>query len=119
MGIAVHEMKESMPSVVVGHVVIPSEVSQDRQKASHIMSTLNMALLPPELLDTYDLPNNLKNDPNWEFHWKWTGKDPLENTSYKPVCDFLIRLDLIAEDVSGGQNCIDGLLYNSEIYTHR
>ena len=51
----------------MGHVVIPSVVSQDRQNARYVMNTLNMALLPPELPDTYDLPKNLKRDSNWIF----------------------------------------------------
>ncbi|CAB9526721.1 hypothetical protein SEMRO_1875_G303020.1 [Seminavis robusta] len=55
----------------------------------------------------------------WTFDWNWTGNNPLESTSYKPVSDFLSGLDLIAEDVSGGQNCINGRLYYSEIYTPR
>lgn len=43
----------------------------------------------------------------------------LERTSYEPVLNFLSRLGLYAEDVSEGQNCIDKLLYNSDIYTPR
>ena len=119
MGIAMHEMKESMPSVVVGHVVIPSRVSQDRGKATVVMNSLGMTLLPSELPDTYDLPKNLKKKGEWIFHWNWNGENPEESTSYEPVCRFLNGLDLIAEDVSGGQNCIERLLYNSEIYTPR
>jgi len=119
IGIALHEIKEAMPSVVVGHVITPSVASQSREVSSQLITSLNLALLPPELPDMYGLPDNMKDEGNWTFNWKWDGDNPLESTSYGPVCNFLQRLGLIAEDVSGGQKCVNRRLYNSEIYSLR
>ena len=43
----------------------------------------------------------------------------LERTAYAPVLHFLRGLGFNAQDVSEGQNCVDKLLYNSDIYTPR
>ena len=124
MSISIHGMQQVLPSVIVGHVVTPSTASRDRKVSSQIFEAVGLSLRPVEVDGTHSLPADLQRDTRWNFTWKWPtvlGQDDrlLEHAAYAPVLHFLRGLGLNAEDVSDGQNCIDKLLYNTDIYTPR
>mmetsp|Transcript_27119 Transcript_27119/g.38418 ORF Transcript_27119/g.38418 Transcript_27119/m.38418 type:complete len:384 (+) Transcript_27119:37-1188(+) len=123
MSISLHTMKEQFPSVLAGHMVTPSTASRNRQQSSSIFDAAGLALKPTEMDAEYVLPVEQQRKTEWFFSFSWpreAGDDKvLEKTSYAPVLNFLRRLDLHAEDVSGGANCVEKLLYNSDIYSRR
>ena len=123
MSLALHGIQETLPSVIVGHVVTPSTASRNRQVSTRILDAVGMSPFPDTEEEVYTLPAELQQTSAWKFSFKWPSisndDKMLERTSYEPVLNFLLRLGLYAEDVSEGQNCIDKLLYNSDIYTPR
>ncbi|KAL3911538.1 MAG: hypothetical protein SGILL_007242, partial [Bacillariaceae sp.] len=123
MSLSLHTIKETLPSVLSGHVVTPSTASRDRQRSASIFDAVGLALRPTEEEGEYILPVEQVTKTEWNFEFKWpqqSGDDRvLERTSYAPVLNFLRGLGLLAEDVSEGANCIEKLLYSSDIYSRR
>ncbi|CAB9530179.1 hypothetical protein (Partial), partial [Seminavis robusta] len=123
LGLSMHAMQEQLPSVIVGYVVTPSTASRERKVSAKIFEAVGLPLRPVEDSDEYSLPEALASDSRWKFSWAWSTNENddrvLERTSYAPVLQFLRSLDILAEDVSDGQHCIEKILYNSEIYTQR
>lgn len=121
--ISLHTIKETLPSVLSGHVVTPSTASRDRQRSASIFEAIGLALKPTEVDGEYVLPDEQQSKTEWKFDFNWPmqpgGDKVLERTSYAPVLKFLLGLDLLAEDVSEGANCVERLLYNSDVYSHR
>jgi hypothetical protein len=118
----VHGVRETLPSVLVGHVITPSQASRIPQVVSSIFDSLGLSLTPESTGVLYKLPDHC--DTEWNFTWVWpcnTGTDDrgLERQSYGPVKDYLSRLGLFCVDVSEGQFCVDKLLFNSDVYTKR
>ena len=111
MSFSLHTIKESLPSVLPGHVVTPSTASRDRQRSSSIFDAVGLALKPTEVEGEYVLSVEQQRKTEWNFSFNWprqTGDDKvLEKTSYAPVLDFLRGLGLLAEDVSEGANCVE------------
>ena len=123
LGLSIHAIQEQLPSVIVGHVITPSTASRDRQVSAKVFEAVGLPLRPAEDSGEYALPKPLANNRLWKFDFTWStnGNDDraLERTSYAPVLRFLRSLDILAEDVSEGQHCVEKILYNSEIYTPR
>jgi hypothetical protein len=118
----VHGVRETLPSVLVGHVLTPSQASRIPQVVSSVFDSLGLSLSPESTGVTYKLPDNCGDE--WNFDWKWpknAGGDDrgLERQSYGPVKDYLRKLDLFCVDVSEGQFCVDKLLFNADVYTRR
>lgn len=117
----VHGIREALPSVLVGHVISPSEASKKPQAVATVFDALGLELVPRNDGSTYHLPDTC--GPEWNFSWQWprdaTDDRILERQSYEPVCNFLKKIPLIGEDVSDGQNCVKGLLFNDNIFTCR
>eukprot|EP00523_Entomoneis_sp_CCMP467_P003480 CAMPEP_0168764528 /NCGR_PEP_ID=MMETSP0724-20121128/24918_1 /TAXON_ID=265536 /ORGANISM="Amphiprora sp., Strain CCMP467" /LENGTH=332 /DNA_ID=CAMNT_0008813751 /DNA_START=45 /DNA_END=1043 /DNA_ORIENTATION=+ len=102
MSISLHTIKETLPSVLSGHVVTPSTASRDRQRSASIFDAVGLALKPTELDGEYVLPVEHQNRTDWKFDFKWPVQSlddkVLERTSYAPVLKYLRGLDLLAED---------------------
>ena len=118
----VHGVRETLPSVLVGHVLTPSQASRLPQVVSSVFDSLGLTLTPERNEVTYKLPEECGDE--WKFNWKWpknaSGDDRgLERQSYAPVKDYLGKLGLFCVDVSEGQFCVDKLLFNEDIYTRR
>lgn len=123
VSLSLHSIKETLPSVISGHVVTPSTASRDRQRSASIFDAVGLALRPTEVDGEYHLPVEEQEKPEWNFDFNWPRQSVddkvLERTSYEPVLTFLRGLGLLAEDVSEGSNCVEKLLYNSDIYSPR
>ena len=123
LGLSIHAMQEQLPSVIVGHKITPSTASRDRQVSSKVFEAVGLPLRPAEDPGEYVLPEPLASNRLWKFSFTWSTNDNtdrvLERTSYAPVLRFLRSLNILAEDVSEGQHCVEKILYNSEIYTPR
>lgn len=126
MRLEIHAVRESMPSVLVGHVITPSGASRLPQVTSTVFDGLGLSLSPIRDPQSYTLPPGLP--PQWEFPWNWsmakakTGTVDdriLERESYQPVLRYLRGLDLYSEDVSEGQCCVEKILFNADVYTRR
>jgi hypothetical protein len=121
LSLQMHEIRETLPSVLVGHVISPSEASRKPGVVKTVFEALGLPLEPRNNRTTYELPATCGLE--WNFSWKWQRnvKDDriLERQSYEPVCNFLNRLCLFAENVSDGQNCVEGLLFNNDIFSQR
>ena len=123
MRLEIHGVRETLPSVLVGHVITPSQASRIPQVVSSVFDSLGLSLIPPRAaVEPYELPTSCGDE--WKFSWKWksgTNMDDrvLERTSYKPVENFLRGVGLFCVDVSEGQYCVEKLLYNSDVYTRR
>jgi hypothetical protein len=118
----VHGVRETLPSVLVGHVLTPSQASRIPQVVSSVFDSLGLSLSPESTGVTYKLPDNLGDE--WKFDWKWpknAGGDDrgLERQSYGPVKDYLGKLGLFCVDVSNGQFCVEKLLFNVDVFTKR
>eukprot|EP00523_Entomoneis_sp_CCMP467_P012556 CAMPEP_0168792526 /NCGR_PEP_ID=MMETSP0725-20121227/14568_1 /TAXON_ID=265536 /ORGANISM="Amphiprora sp., Strain CCMP467" /LENGTH=168 /DNA_ID=CAMNT_0008843179 /DNA_START=6 /DNA_END=509 /DNA_ORIENTATION=- len=115
--VEMHGIRETLPSVLVGHVISPSEASKKPGAVATVFDALGLHLAPRNNGTTYHLPARC--GPEWIFSWQWprsvTDDRILERQSYEPVCNFLKRLCLFGEDVSDGQNCVEGLLFNNDI----
>ena len=122
IGLEVHGIREALPRVLVGHVVSPSEASKKPQAVAALFDALGLGLAPRDDGSTYSLPDTC--GPEWNFSYQWpqhtaTDDRVLERQSYEPVCNFLKNVSLICANVSGGQDCVDGLLFNTDIFTCR
>ena len=118
----VHGVRETLPSVLVGRVLTPSQASRIPQVVSSVFDSLGLSLSPENTGKTYKLPDNCGD--KWKFDWKWpknAGGDDrgLERQSYGPVKDYLGKLVLFCVDVSEGQFCVEKLLFNADVYTRR
>ena len=118
----VHGVRETLPSVLVGHVLTPSQASRIPQVVSSVFDSLGLSLTPESCGTAYSLPDGCGDE--WSFNWKWPkislGDDKaVERQSYGPVIDYLRKLGLFCVDVSEGQFCVDKLLFNADVYTKR
>ena len=119
----VHGIREALPRVLVGHFISPSEASKKPQAVTTVFDALGLEITPRNDETTYHLPDTC--GPEWSFSYRWlrdtTTIDDrtLERESYEPVCKFLTNVSLICADVSNGQNCVEGLLFNANLFTRR
>ena len=122
MRLEIHGVRETLPSVLVGHVITPSQASRIPQVVSSVFDSLGLSLSPRAIGEQYELPTSCGDE--WKFAWNWksgTNMDDrvLERTSYKPVEQFLRGVGLFCVDISEGQYCVEKLLYNADVYTKR
>lgn len=122
MRLEIHGVRETLPSVLVGHVITPSAASRMPQVVSTVFDALGLSIDPFNNVNKYTAPDSL--GPKWKFSFKWLDNHThddriLERTSYEPVLSFLRGLQFLCEDVSEGQFCVEELLYNSDVYTCR
>ena len=122
MRLEIHGVRETLPSVLVGHVITPSQASRIPQVVSTVFDSLGLSLTPLVAAAQYQLPTSCGKE--WEFSWQWKSAASmddrvLERTSYKPVQKFLRRIGLFCLDVSEGQCCVEKLLFNADVYTKR
>mmetsp|Transcript_50330 Transcript_50330/g.75215 ORF Transcript_50330/g.75215 Transcript_50330/m.75215 type:complete len:142 (-) Transcript_50330:629-1054(-) len=115
----VHGVRETLPLVLVGRVLTPSQASRIPQVVSSVFDSLGFSRSPESTGVTYKLPEKCGNE--WKFDWKWpksSGGDDrgLERQSYDPVKAYLRKLGLFCVDVSEGQFCVDKLLFNADVY---
>ena len=118
----VHGVRETLPSVLVGHVLTPSQASRIPQVVSSVFDSLGLSHSPESTGVTYKLPDDCGDE--WKFNWKWpknAGGDDraLEGQSYGPAKEYLTKLGLFCVDVSEGQFCVEKFLFNAEVYTRR
>lgn len=120
----VHGVRETLPSVLIGHVLTPSQASRIPHVVSSVFDSLGLSLSPESNGATYKLPDECGGE--WKFNWKWPnisgGSDDdrvLERQSYGPVTDYLAKIGLISVDVSEGQFCVEKLLFNVDVYIKR
>jgi len=118
----VHGVRETLPSVLVGHVLTPSQASRIPQVVSSVFDSLGLSLSPESTGVIHKLPDNCGDE--WKFNWMWpknAGGDDrgLERQSYGPAKEYLRKLGLFCVDVSEGQFCVDKLLFNADVYTRR
>jgi len=123
MRLEIHGVRETLPSVLVGHVITPSQASRMPQIVSTVFDSLGLSLKPlATAAQLYQLPTSCGKE--WKFSWTWKSDANLddrvlEQTSYKPVQKFLQRIGLFCVDVSEGQCCVEKLLFNTDVYTKR
>jgi len=122
MRLEIHGVREALPSVIVGHVITPSQASRIPQVVSTVFDALGLSLTPLVTTEQYQLPTSC--GKKWKFSWQWKSAASiddrvLERTSYKPVQEFLRSIGLFCLDVSEGQCCVEKLLFNAEVYTKR
>jgi len=117
----VHGVRETLPSVLVGHVITPSQASRIPQVVASVFDSLGLSHNPRKTDSEYVLPQLCGDD--WKLSWKWPkdyGDDrSLERTSYHPVAEYLKKLGFVCVDVSEGQCCVEKLLFNADIFTSR
>ena len=100
LALGIHQIQESLPSVLVGHVVTPSGASKSSQAAAAVFDTLGLGLSPiDENATKYELPSECGEEWNCTFRWQ---NDALEGQAYGPICDFLRGLGLTGVDVRSG-----------------
>ena len=121
MRLELHGVRETLPSVLVGHVVTPSGASRMPQVVSTVFDALGLSLNPERSNSKYDLPESC--DPRWQFQWSWnegaSDDKSLERESYQPVLQYLRGLGFFSADVSEGQFCVEKILFNADVYTCR
>lgn len=92
MRLELHGVRETLPSVLLGHAITPSQASRIPHVVSTVFDSLGLALTPQVTAGTYQLPKSCGTE--WNFSWRWKNTDNmddrvLERTSYKPVQQFL------------------------------
>lgn len=98
----VHGVRETLPSVLVGHVLTPSQASRIPQVVSSVFDSLGLSLSPESTGVTYKLPDNCGDE--WKFDWKWpknAGGDDrgLERQSYgNPSVVYSLRQGLVGSE---------------------
>lgn len=119
----VHGVRETLPSVLVGQVITPSQASRTPQVVASVFDSLGLSHNPRKTDSMYVLPELCGYD--WKFSWKWPnnhvdGDDRgLERMSYRPVANYLKTLGFACVDVSEGKFCVEKLLFNADIFTSR
>jgi hypothetical protein len=110
LSLEVHRVRQTLPSVLIGHVLTPTDASRNPQAVSCVFDALGLHLSPESTGVTRKLPDNCGDE--WKFDWKWP-KNPgggddgdhrgLERQSYGPVVTYLGKLGLFCVDVSEGK----------------
>ena len=126
MRLEIHAVRETLPTVLVGNVITPSQAWRIPQVVSSVFDSLGVSLSPRAIITgepyQYELPTSCGDE--WKFSWNWnsgTTMDDraLERTSYKPVEEFLRGVGLFCVDISEGHYCVKKLLYTVDVYTKR
>ena len=56
MNLSLHSIKETLPSVLSGHVVTPSTASRDRRRSASVFDAVGLDLRPTEVDREYHRP---------------------------------------------------------------